>query len=77
MTREMIEEQIAAVLRAEPGVHLCDGCLALAAKVTLAEAQAAAAALDRDAGFQVTESSCSSCRRHKIVVCAVRQARVG
>jgi len=68
---------ITAVLHAEPGVHLCDGCLALAAKVTLAEAQAAVAALDGDAGFQVAEGACSSCQRKKIVACAVRQAKAG
>ena len=77
MTRETIEDRIAAVLRAEPGIHLCEGCLALAAKATLAEAQAAVAALDGDVGFHVAEDSCSSCRRRKIVVCALRQARVG
>jgi hypothetical protein len=68
---------ITAILHAEPGVHLCDGCLALAAKVTLAEAQAAIAALDGDAGFQVAAGTCSSCQRNKIVVCALRQAKAG
>lgn len=77
MTKETIEDRITAVLHAEPGIHLCDGCLALAAKVTLAEAQAVVAALGGYAGFQVAEGVCSNCQRNKTVACAVRQARVG
>lgn len=70
------EDRIVAVLRAEPGIHLCDGCLALAVGATLAEAQAAVATLDRDEHFKVVQSGgCTSCLRNKVVVCAVRQAR--
>ena len=77
MTRDTIEDRITAILHAEPGVELCDGCLALAAKVTLAEAQAVLATLDKLKGFKVAEGICSSCQRTKPVVCAVRQARAG
>lgn len=70
-----VEDRIVAFLRAEPGVHLCDGCLALEVSATLAEAQASIAALDRDVHFTVVQGNCASCLRHKVVVCAVRHAR--
>lgn len=74
---DTVEDRIVAVLRAEPGVQMCDGCLALAVKVSLTEAQAAIAALGGDAGFQVAEGGCSSCQRRKTVVGAVRHVRTG
>jgi hypothetical protein len=72
-----IEDRIVAVLRAQAGVHLCDGCLALEVGATLAEAQAAIAGLDGDVNFAVVQGSCASCLRHKVVVRAVRLARAG
>jgi hypothetical protein len=69
------EDRIVAVLRAEPGIHLCDGCLALEVGSTLAEAQAALATLHRDEHFTVVQAACASCLRNKVVVCAVRRAR--
>lgn len=72
-----VEDRIVAFLRAEPGVPLCDGCLALEVNATLAEARAALAALGRDPHFKVVQGGCASCLRHTVVVCAVRLARAG
>jgi hypothetical protein len=77
MALATIGDRIVAVLRAQTGVHLCDGCLALEVGATLAEAQAAVAGLDRDVNFAVVQGSCASCLRHKVVVRAVRLARAG
>ncbi len=74
---DTVEDRIAAVLRAEPGLRMCDGCLALEVKATLAEAQAGFAALDGDVSFEVAQGGCTRCRRSKIVVCAVRDAGAG
>lgn len=75
MAAVTVENRIVAFLRAEPGVHLCDSCLALQVNATLAEAKAAVAALGRDTHFKVVHGGCASCLRHKVVVCAVRYAR--
>jgi hypothetical protein len=77
MAAVTVEDRIVALLRTEPGVHLCDGCLALEVSASLAEANAALTALGRDPHFKVVHGGCSSCLRHKVVVCAVRLARAG
>jgi len=77
MTVATVEDRIAAFLRTEPGVHICDGCLALEVNARLAEAQAALAELGRNPHFKVVDGGCSSCLRRKVVVCAVRLARAG
>jgi hypothetical protein len=77
MTVATVEDRIVSVLRTEPGVHLCDGCLALEVNATLAEGKAALAALGHDPNFNVVYGGCASCLRHTVVVCAVRLARAG
>jgi hypothetical protein len=75
MVMNTVEDRIGTVLRTERGMHLCEGCLALEVKATLAEAQAAVAALNRDNGFQVAQGDCASCQRQKTVVCAMPAGR--
>lgn len=66
---DTLQDRIVAVLRGQPGICYCDGCLALQVKATLAEAQAVVAGFEGDAHFTVRQDTCSSCRRRKVVVC--------
>ena len=54
---------IKVLLRQEPGVALCDACLALASSASLMEARAITESLVRESGEFHRASTCASCQR--------------
>jgi ribosomal protein L37AE/L43A len=62
------ETRTAAVLQANTGLWLCDGCLALKVGASLQAMRDVMTALTRFRTYRVGEHQCSLCRRRKAVI---------
>jgi hypothetical protein len=61
-------DRLAVLLRDNPGIAFCDGCVALRLEATLMEAREAMNALDGKPGYMTGTAGCSECLRTKTVI---------
>jgi hypothetical protein len=64
----MLRDRLAVLLRDNPGIAFCDGCVALRLEATLMEARDAMQALDTEPGYKTGVAGCSECLRTKTVI---------
>jgi hypothetical protein len=63
-----LADRLAVLLRDNPGIAFCDGCVALRLEASLMEAREAMRALEGQPGYVTGVAGCSECLRSKTVI---------